>query len=136
MTKEIKAILGEPQLHSRIDFVRLSRKGISMKILEKILEYTSLTTKELVAILPISERQLMRYEDTHVLKKDISSHLIQLVELFERGYQVFGKEKFSAWIRTEICVFGGTKPLDLLDTAIGIEMVADVIGRIEQGVYS
>jgi len=107
-----------------------------MPIFQKIIEYTCLTAKEISQILPVSERQLSRYQEDHILRKDISSHLIQLVELFEKGYDVFGKKKFQNWIRAEIRVLGNDKPINLLDTSIGIKMVEDIIGRIEHGVYS
>lgn len=136
MTEIIETIFGKEKIHSRIDFIRMSREGIPMHTLHKIQTYTSLTSTELSQILPISERQLQRYKPDHVLRKDITSHLIQLVELFERGYKVFGKEKFPIWIRSEILAFGNRKPMDVLDTPIGIQMVMDVLGRIEHGVYS
>lgn len=136
MTKKIKQIFGKRELNSRIDYIILSREGISMSIFQKIMDYTCLTTREMSEILPVSERQLSRYEQGHVLRKDISSHLIQLVELFEKGYDLFGKDKFQKWIRSDIRVFGNDKPINLLDTSIGIKMVEDIIGRIEHGVYS
>jgi len=136
MTKNIKEIFRKGKLNSRMDYVFLSREGIPMNTLDRILKFTSLSIKELSDILPISERQLSRYDKKHVLRKDISSHLIQLVELFERGYEILGKEKFKIWVRTENRALGKIRPLDILDTSIGIEMVQDILGRIEHGVYS
>lgn len=136
MTNSIKQIFGKRKLNSRKDYIILSREGIPMLVFRKILEYTSLTTKEISEILPVSERQLSRYDGNHILRKDISSHLIQLIELFEKGYDVFGKDKFQIWIRASIKALGNERPIDLLDTSIGIKMVEDIIGRIEHGVYS
>ncbi len=136
MTKDIKKIFGIKKLNSRMDYVSLSREGISMEIFNKILKYTTITTKEMSSILPVSERQLSRYDKDHVLRKDISSHLIQLIELFERGYDVFGLDKFKLWIRRANKALGNVKPIDILDTSIGIQMVEDLIGRVEHGVYS
>ena len=107
-----------------------------MKVLKKIQDYTSLTTKEISQILPVSERQLLRYKEDHILRKDISSHLIQLVELFERGYEIFGEEKYNLWVRSNIRALGNIKPIEILDTSIGIQMIDDILGRIEHGVYS
>jgi len=136
MTINIAEIIGEGELNSRIDYVKLSRKGLTMKALRRILEFTSLTIKEISLILPVSERQMARYGNDHVLRKDISSHLIQLLELFERGYDVFGVAKFKIWIRSNNRTLNNSKPIELLDTPIGIEMVRDILGRIEYGVYS
>ncbi len=137
MTKNIGRIFGTGKINSRIDFIYISREGVSMAILKKIMEYTALTLQELSTILPVSERQLSRYGDKHLLRKDISSHLIQIVELFERGYEVFGeKSKFRNWLRTENRILGNIRPIEILDTPIGIEMIKDILGRIEHGVYS
>lgn len=136
MTKIIESIFGKKNIKSRNDFIRMSREGIPMSTVAKIQAITTLSTKEISQILPVSERQLTRYKSDHVLRKDISSHLIQLVELFERGFEVFGKEKFPLWIRSEIRALGNQRPIDILDTPIGIQMVLDILGRIEHGVYS
>lgn len=136
MTRIIESIFGKKSVKSRSDFIRMSREGIPMSTLAKIQAITTLSTKEISQILPVSERQLTRYKSDHVLRKDISSHLIQLVELFERGFEVFGKDKFPLWIRSEIRALGNQRPIDILDTPIGIQMVSDILGRIEHGVYS
>ena len=136
MTNAAKAIFGKRKLNSRIDYVIMSREGISMKALNKIQDYTSLTNKELSNILPISERQLARYKEDQILKKSIASHLIQLVELFENVYDLFGEEKFRKWIRTKIIAIGNNTPIELMDTPIGMQIVEDLIVRIEHGVYS
>jgi len=137
MTKEIHKILGTKKSKTRLSLIDLSRTGISMKILSNILAYTSLNMKEVAGILPISERQLVRYEKSHVLKKEISSHLIQVVELYARGYDVFeDKGNFDTWMRRPNKALNKHMPLALLDTSLGIQMVADILGRIEHGVYS
>ena len=136
MTKMIQSIFGDRKLDSRLDFISLTREGLSMGTLKKIQAYTSLSIKELAVLLPISERQLVRYKDDHILRKDISSHLIQLAELFEHGYEVFEEEHFRKWMRSKIRVLDNNRPIDLLDTAIGIQIVNDIIGRIDHGVYS
>jgi len=131
-----KDIFENENLNSLLDLVQLSRKGVSMQVLKKILEFTKLTSKEMSQILPVSERQLVRYTADHILRKDISAHLIQLVELFDKGYQVFGKDKFQKWIRSEIIVLEDKCPIDFMDTPIGINLLEDILGRIEYGVYS
>ena len=107
-----------------------------MEALDKVLAFTALSRKDITTMLPVSERQLLRYPKTHVLRKDISSHLIQLVELYERGYEAFGKEKFNTWMRSENRVLDDVRPIDLLDTTLGMQMIGDLIGRIEHGIYS
>lgn len=132
----VHTLLEAQAIYHRTDLISIARKGIQAKYLVVIQEFTSLSDKELSAILPISQRQLVRYEKTHKLNKEITSHLIQLIELFQKGYKLFGKEKFKLWIRTPNKVLNQKTPIEIMDTSIGIELIEDVIGRIEHGVYS
>ncbi len=136
MTLSSKKIFENGNLNSSLDLVQLGRNGVPIKVLTKIQKFTTLSSKELSQILPVSERQLLRYSAEHILKKDISSHLIQLVELFDKGYSIFGKEKFQNWIRSKILVLEDKCPLDFMDTPIGINLLEDILGRIKYGVYS
>lgn len=135
MTTHTQKIFGK-KINSRIDAIALSREGLSMSVFKKILNFTSLTAKEIAMLLPVSERQLARYNNQHLLRKDISSHLILLVELCERGFEVLGKEQFKKWLRLDNRALGGLPPIEILDTSIGINMVGDILGRIEHGVHS
>ncbi len=132
----IQVLFNKETLHQRIDLIKLTRRGIPTASLDQIKTYTSLTDSELSTLLPISQRQLVRYPKDHKLNKEITSHLIQLIELFNKGYSLFGEEKFQRWLRTPNKVLDGSIPMTILDTSIGIDMVADIIGRIEHGVYS
>ena len=132
----IQALLKQQPLNQRLDLVKLARKGILRKYLKDIQDFTSFSDKEIVEILPISQRQLIRYKADHILNKEITTHLIQIIELFQKGYAIFGTTKFKIWIRTENKTLSNHKPIDLMDTSLGIEMIEDILGRIEYGVYS
>lgn len=47
-----------------------------------------------------------------------------------------GQEKATHWLNRPNRALGGRRPLDLLDTDLGIQQVEQVLGRIEYGVYS
>lgn len=141
MTEELKQILGDKsiefELENRLDLIKLSRKGLSLKNLFSILEYTSLTVKDLVKIIPLSERQLQRYSKDQILRTDISVQLLQISELYSRGYEVFGsREKFRKWMEHPNMALSSVKPIELLDTSFGIQLVLDEIGRIEHGIVA
>lgn len=121
--------------NSPYDYIRLSRKGLTGQDLRKILNFTGITAKKMSSMLSISERQIGRYEDHKVLKTDMSSHLIQITNLYIRGYELFeDKSKFQGWMSSQIRGLGYEKPIDLLDTNFGIELVYDELGRLEHGI--
>ena len=45
-------------------------------------------------------------------------------------------EKASRWLQTSNRALEGDKPIDRLDTDIGVRSVEQVLGRIEYGLYS
>ncbi len=132
----LQTLLQSKTINRKTDLIDIARTGISINQLENVMDFTSLSIKELAEILPISQRQLDRYPSDHLLNKEITSHLLQLIEMNQKGQHLFGKEKFNIWMRTPNKVLNQNRPIDILDTSIGIEIVEDIIGRIEHGVYS
>ncbi len=118
-------------------YIDLSRKGLTFKQLKDILKYTKLTIKELPNIIAISERQLLRYKDDQILRKDISDQMIQVAQLYSKGYSIFEQElHFQEWMHSEIQGLGFEKPINLLDTSMGIQILINELGRLEHGIVS
>lgn len=123
------------KINSTYDYIKLSRAGLTGKELNKIVKYTGITAKKMASILSISERQISRYADEKKLKTDMSAQLIQITNLYIRGYKLFEQEeKFQGWMNSEIRGMGYERPIDLLDTAFGIELIYDELGRLEHGI--
>jgi len=60
-----------------------------------------------------------------------------LIEVTAEATRVFeSEEKAVEWLRQPCPALGGIKPIELLKTAEGAQLVLDIIGRIEHGVYS
>ena len=125
------------KIKSTFDYIELSRKGLTVNQLYKILDYINMNVRELSTIISLSERQLNRYEKGQILRTDISAQLIQIVELYTKGYELFeDKSKFQKWMNAEIVGLGSVKPKSLLDTTFGIQMVVNELGRLEYGIIS
>ena len=54
----------------------------------------------------------------------------------EAAVALFGQRRSLAWMQTANRALGGARPADLLVTSDGAREVADVLGRIEHGVFS
>lgn len=119
------------------DYIQLSRKGLSFSQLKEILNFTGISMKQIATMISLSDRQLARYTDDKILKIDTSARLIQIVELYKFGYEVFeDKVKFQLWMNSKIRALDNQKPIGLLDTPFGIHDVKTILGRLEYGVYS
>lgn len=119
------------------DYINLSRKGLKFGQMNEILKFCGLSIKQISKIVSISERQFARYSENTILKRNASAQLIQILELYKFGYNVFEKKSnFQKWMNSDIRALNYQKPIDLLDTPFGINEVKTILGRIEYGVYS
>ena len=62
---------------------------------------------------------------------------IKLVEILAKATAVLGsKEDAEQWLEKPAIGLDQRKPMDLLATPAGVEMVEDYLGRLEYGVYT
>ncbi len=69
---------------------------------------------------------------------DESDRLYRLTEAIDLATKLFEGDITSAvkWIETPVKALGNKIPSDMLKTTAGIEEVINLIGRLEQGVFS
>ncbi|PWC39485.1 antitoxin Xre/MbcA/ParS toxin-binding domain-containing protein [Azospirillum sp. TSO35-2] len=61
----------------------------------------------------------------------------KLAEILARASEVFGsQEEAEQWLERPAIGLDNNRPLDLLDTPAGVEMVEDYLGRMASGVYT
>jgi putative toxin-antitoxin system antitoxin component (TIGR02293 family) len=119
------------------DILKLTRQGLTKRVLMAMAKKISLTLQEFAAIMHITERTFQRYDDNDVIRAEYSEKAIELARLYDRGEEVFGSiDKFKMWIRTPSIIFKGNTPLSLLDTSYGFDMVLNELGRIEHGIFA
>lgn len=119
------------------ELLELARKGISKKSLITLAKQISLTLEEIADVLHISERTLQRYTPETLVDTAYADKAIELARLYERGEEVLGSHKaFNTWIKSPNAALNNEIPFSLLDTRIGFEMVLNVLGRLEYGVFS
>ncbi|MCJ0742484.1 type II RES/Xre toxin-antitoxin system antitoxin [Pedobacter montanisoli] len=119
------------------ELLNLARKGISKKTLLALAKKLSLTIEDLATVLHISERTLQRYTPSTLIKTEYADKAIELARLYERGAEVLGSSTaFTDWVKTPNYAINGEIPFNLLDTSIGFDIILDLLGRIEHGVFS
>jgi len=127
----------ESPFQNRLELIKLVRKGISKKSILKLSELLSLSVKDFAKLLPVTERTIQRYHANKRFKRDISEHIILIAEVVVKGLDVFpNQERLKKWLTAPNKSFDNTKPIELLDTSFGAQLVIDELGRIEYGVYS
>ena len=97
----------------------------------------SLSSTEIAKIMHTSDRTLRRYKESTLLNAEQSERVIEIARLYSRGEEVLGtNENFRSWMDDSIPALGNKIPKEFLDTSMGIEILMDTLGRIEQGVYA
>ncbi|MBN1311069.1 MAG: DUF2384 domain-containing protein [Anaerolineae bacterium] len=131
-----KEVIGQ-SIHTEMDLYELGKGGIPKKALLDLADQTKMSLRTLSSILQISERTLQRKKDSDLLNESVSEHVIQIAQIFSRGNEVFDSvEDFQTWIDTANKALGNRKPMELLSSRYGAQMILDELGRIEYGVFS
>ena len=121
-------------IHEKIDIVEA---GISKSEFEEIKKETGLDYETLSHILTVTKATLHNKKGNEKFNAVVSERLLLLAELFVYGIEVFGeKERFNRWLVSEIRALGFKRPVDRLNTTLGMQEVKQIIGRIAYGIYS
>ena len=119
------------------DFIQCIREGVPKKALDNLIHITGISSIEMSGIMRTSERTLRRYSSKQKLNAEQSERVIELAKIYSRGEEVFDTlDAFKEWMNDSVMALGNKKPKEFLDTSMGIEMLMDELGRIEQGIFA
>jgi len=132
-----KSILTKP-IRSEFDIISLSNEGITKASLDALVGHLGISKKAFSEnILDASVKTLERKKSTDKLDKHTSSLVIEIAKVLEHTFIVFeDEEKVKNWLNTPNRALNNIKPIDLFYLPTGLGMVNDILGRIEEGVYS
>ncbi|HXL58848.1 MAG TPA: antitoxin Xre-like helix-turn-helix domain-containing protein [Chitinophagaceae bacterium] len=119
------------------DFINCIREGVPKQALDNLINITGITINEISNIIRTSDRTLRRYTPKQKLNAEQSERVIELAKLYSRGEEVFGSlDAFKEWMDSTVMALGNKEPKEFLDTSLGIEMLMNELGRIEQGIFA
>lgn len=117
--------------------VKLTRikKGLEAQAISDLIEITGATQATVASILDLTEPTLRKHiKGGRALNTGLSEHILQLFQLFDKGMDTFGSlGEFKNWMSHESIAFSA-RPIDILDTLTGINMVMDELIRIDYGI--
>jgi len=120
-----------------MDLYEISRNGLPKKALLHLAANLKVSLRALSQLLNVAERTIQRKADQDLLDSSTTEQVLQLAEVFSRGQGVFGSStRFQQWINTVNLTLGGKRPMELLQSRFGMQMVLDELGRIEYGIVS
>ena len=117
--------------------IALLKKGYPISIFERLKERMHLPEKELANVVNISHRTLARRKKDGRLQTDESERILRIERLFDRAVEVLGNDVSAIdWFQKPNVALGNVPPLQFADTEPGAREVEDLLGRLENGVFS
>jgi putative toxin-antitoxin system antitoxin component (TIGR02293 family) len=136
-----KLLGGEKTLGKRVssqqDLIAAVRRGLSTSALDAVIGALHTTRTDLLPTLRFARRTMERRKRSGRLLPGESERVYRLAKILALAESVLGtKEKARHWLHAPNRALGDVSPLSLLETEAGTDEVANVLGRIEFGVYS
>jgi putative toxin-antitoxin system antitoxin component (TIGR02293 family) len=117
--------------------IEVIEHGVTKSEVEEVKSQTGLDYETLAHILTVTKATLHNKKGNDTFNAVVSERLLLLADLYAYGIEVFGeKERFNRWLVSEIRALAFKRPIDKLNTTLGIQEVKQIIGRIDYGVYS
>lgn len=93
--------------------------------------------KELAEVAGLSQRTISRMKPDQLLPPQNAEVIISILRTWGRAVEVFEDEDTArTWLKTPLIILDGKTPLEATGNRFGAELVLDLLGRIEHGVYS
>lgn len=138
-------ITNAPEWSSPLDALRLidySREGVVSTEAGRVAGLLGVTDKEMARLLNQSIVTFHRQAKVGLLGETrldaaTSERLLLLARLATYGVTVFqDKGKFTRWLHRPLRLLADRSPVDLMDSTTGVQLVEDILGRIDYGVFS
>jgi putative toxin-antitoxin system antitoxin component (TIGR02293 family) len=112
--------------------------GIALSSVWELGERLAISQERLGELLSIPKRTLhRRVQKQELLKQDESERVLRLFRLYFRAMEVFEDgDRALRWFASHPKALGGRTPLEFARTEPGARLVEDLLGRIEDGVFS
>ena len=124
------------KVSNEMDLILLTRSGLPKKSLDTLSTKLGISMERLSQLLNISLRTLQRKDPTDRLSIHVSEHMLAIAEVIIRGTEVMGSQQsLETWLHSALTSFNDLKPIDIMDTSIGTQLILNTLGRIEHGVY-
>lgn len=115
-------------------------RGVPFGSLNHLVGHVTIIRQGDVAkVLGMSHKTLTRQAQTpkKTMPADLASKTWQFAEILAKASEVFGGETAGeTWMSTPAVALNGARPIDMLQTLQGSEVVRDYLTRLEFGVYA
>ena len=141
---EILTLLGlgrlSAALKSPMDVACLLERGLPKKSIGRLVNGTGITLNEMSVVMHVTHRTLKSWqahtERNQLLAPLQSSQLWLLAVVIKQAQYVLGEERLAlTWLRDRHIGLSRQRPLDLLSTPVGANVLLNFLNQIDRCVY-
>jgi putative toxin-antitoxin system antitoxin component (TIGR02293 family) len=122
---------------SAFSFFQIGVSGIPKSSVNSLAGVLNVPMTDMADLLNVSYKTLGRKKNDDLLDGWISSHSIEIANTVARGLSLFEDVgKFNSWLQKPNKALKGSRPFELLKYPTGIKLVNQIMGRIEEGIYT
>ncbi|PXX99352.1 type II RES/Xre toxin-antitoxin system antitoxin [Halomonas sp. LBP4] len=142
LTRTLKRLMGNRAIKARSAFEihEMIEKGLPSQDIIHFVESVELFHDKIIVakVIGMSERTLYRrVKKPEPLTAEQSSRTWRFAEILTKAEDVLGDPKEAQrWMNTPAMGLEGRKPIDLITTQVGYELVDDFLTRMDYGVYT
>jgi uncharacterized protein (DUF2384 family) len=121
---------------SRASIIQELKENLESRlIINELIEITGLPIKILSAVFEMTPKTFSSYKTPGKhLPTRIVELCIKLRELYKKGIEIFGStDNFNSWLMQEAYGLGNIKPLTLINSSTGIDLIYEELIKIEFG---
>ena len=121
--------------NDRLLLIRKAKNGVEAGYIQLILKYYHFKKNFIAEMLNLSTKTLDRYtNENRKLNPNDSELIIKLMLLYKKGLEIFGtQEYFITWLNKNAFGLGNIKPVEIINTSEGIDLIMEELNRIEFG---
>lgn len=113
------------------------QKGLPVKAFTLLKNNLGTTDKELAEVLGIPVSTLARRKKGRRFPFGESERIFRIARLFDLAVNVFGSNDMARkWLKEPAWGLGDVAPIEFARTEIGAREVENLLGRIEQGIFT
>jgi putative toxin-antitoxin system antitoxin component (TIGR02293 family) len=113
------------------------KKGLPAKAFTLLKKNLDTTDRELAGILGIPISTLARRKKNKRFPFEESERMFRIARIYDKAVIVFGNDNLARkWLKEPAFSLGDVAPIDYAKTEIGAHEVENLLGRIEDGVFS
>lgn len=112
------------------------KRPLQKRNLQAIAKKLSFSENEAAQVAGVSPRTYIKLKPNSFLSIGATDNVVKLAELYEVGITTFdgNTKSLAIWLHTSFPVLEGNKPIELLNTFVGIDYVKDLLLRMEYSI--